>query len=177
MKKELKIYIIRHGEKIEGENMPLTEKGKKQAKLVAKRLKKLSIRKMYSSDLKRCKETAEIIKKQIKIPIIFEKSLREVPNKVKEQPRKYKKEIKNIKKFWEKINKKRGTMLVVGSGIVNRILISFALKIDPSKANFMQHETGLTKIEKNYKKKRYRIWHINDVSHLPDKMRAAYILK
>lgn len=171
MKKELNIYIIRHGEKIEGDNMPLTERGRKQAELVAKRLKKLGIQKMYSSDLKRCKETAEIIKKQIKIPIIFEKALREVPSQVKEQPKKYKKEIRIVRRFWEKIHKKTGTILLVSSGIVNRILISFALEIDPSKANFMQYTTGVTRLERNYKKKRYRVWHINDTSHLPDKMR------
>lgn len=170
MKKELNIYIIRHGEKI-GDESGLTKIGKKQVKLLTKRLSKLKINKIYSSDLQRCKETAEIIKKQIKIPIIFEKALREVSNKVKEYPEKHKKEIKNIKKFWGKLHKKTGNILLVSSGIVNRILLSFALKIDPSNANFMQYPTGLTRIEKNYKKKRYRIWHINDTSHLTDKLR------
>ena len=164
------IYIVRHGEKADGENMPLTKRGRKQAELLAKRLKKLEISKIYSSDLERCKETAEIIKRQIKIPIVFEKALREVPSAVKEQPKKYKKEMKIIKKFWEKVHKEQGKILLVGSGIVNRILLSFALKIDPQKAHFMQHPTGLTRIERVEERKRYRVWHMNDTSHLSDKL-------
>ena len=170
MKKRLNIYIVRHGEKIDGENMPLTKRGRKQAELLAKRLRKLKISKMYSSDLERCKETAEIIKKHIKIPIKYDIALREVPNKVKKYPKRYKKEVNIIRKFWSKINKEKGNLLLVSSGIVNRILLSFALKIDTSKANFMQYPTGLTRIEKR-KEKRYRIWHINDTSHLSDKMK------
>ena len=81
-----------------------------------------------------------------------------------------KKEMKIIKKFWEKVHKEQGKILLVGSGIVNRILLSFALKIDPQKAHFMQHPTGLTRIERVEERKRYRVWHMNDTSHLSDKL-------
>jgi len=177
MIKKLNIYIIRHGEKtpstdIHNENNCLTERGKKQVKLLAKRLETFRITKIYSSDLLRCKETAEIIKKELGLPIEYEESLREIPSKVKENPRRYMKKINEIRKFWNKINKMQGNILLVGSGIVNRIFISFALNIDPKKANFMQHPTGLTKLEKNYEKRRYRVWHINDTSHLTSKLRV-----
>src|SRR3990172_3881755 len=139
--KKLNIYIIRHGEKVSDAG-GLTKKGRAQAISLAKRLGKLNITKIYSSDLRRCKETAEIIRKTLKLPIKYEKALREVPGVVKEQPKKYKKEIKIIRNFWNKIDKSGGNILLVSSGIVNRILISFALNIDSSKAHFMQHPTG-----------------------------------
>ena len=161
--------MIRHGEKVSDEG-GLTKKGKAQVNSLAKRLDKLKITKIYSSDLRRCKETAEIIKKTLKLPIKYEKALREVPRIVKEQPKKHKGEIKIIRNFWNKIDKSRGNILLVSSGIVNRILISFSLNIDSSKAHFMQHPTGLTRMEK-VKTNRYRIWHINDTSHLPNKLR------
>lgn len=165
------IYIVRHGEKTE-DGQILTERGKKQTKLLAKRLVKMKINNIYSSDFNRCIETAEIIKKKLKLSYKLEKDLREVPSLVKEQPEKYKKEIDKIKKFWKKVTKEKGNILLVSSGIVNRILISFALDIKSNHANFMQYPTGLTKIEK-INEKRYRIWHINDSSHLPDKLRVA----
>lgn len=173
MKKEkqnLNIYLLRHGEKLNNEDGPLTKIGRSQAKLLAKRLKKLNINKIYSSNLKRCKETAEIISKQLKLPIEYNKALREVPSIVKEQPEKNLKEINVIKKFWEKVKKQNKTILLISSGIVNRIIISFALNIESPKANFMQYPTGLTKMEK-VNDKRFRIWYINDTSHLPDKLK------
>lgn len=150
----------------------LTERGKKQVKLLVKRLEKIKIKNIYSSNLNRCIETAEMIKKKLKISYKLEKALREVPDLVKEQPEKHKKEIDKIKKFWEKLTKEKGKVLLVSSGIVNRILISFAIDIKPSHANFMQYPTGLTKIEK-INKKRYKIWYIDDTSHLPDKLRVV----
>ena len=163
------IYIIRHGEKSDDEKN-LTKKGKRQSECLADRLKKLNITKIYSSDLQRCKETAEIIQKKLRLPINYKKALREVPRRIKEQPKRNKKEIKILRNFWNKIDKSRRNLLLVSSGIVNRILISFALNIDSPKANFMQYPTGLTKIEK-IKKNRYRIGYINDTSHLPNKLK------
>ncbi len=172
MEKTLNIYIIRHGEKDKEENGSLTKKGRAQATLLANRLNKLKITKIYSSDLIRCKETAEIISKKIKLPIKYEKALREISSEVKEKPSKHKNKINKIGKFWNKLDKQKGNILLVSSGIVNRILMSFALKINPSKANFMQDNTGFTRLEKNKKKNRYRFWHVNDISHLPNKLRT-----
>src|SRR3989344_139516 len=121
MEPKLNIYIIRHGEKINSEN-GLTNRGKQQARLLAKRLGKLKISKIYSSDLERCKETAKIIQKELKLPIKYEKSLMEVPSEVKEKPKKHIKKINIIKKFWDKLGKKQGNILLSSSGIVNRIL-------------------------------------------------------
>jgi broad specificity phosphatase PhoE len=92
---------------------------------------------------------------------------------VKEHPKKYKKETKTIRGFWRKVDRSRGNVLLVSSGIVNRILISFSLGIESSRANFMQYPTGLTRIEWVKERGRYRIWYINDTSHLPTKLKIA----
>ncbi|PIO08620.1 hypothetical protein COU59_00935 [Candidatus Pacearchaeota archaeon CG10_big_fil_rev_8_21_14_0_10_34_12] len=171
MENKLNIYIIRHGEKIGGEK-GLTKKGMAQVGSLTKRLGKLKITNIYSSDLLRCRETSDIIKRTLKLHVKYEKALREVPSIIKENPKKHKKEIKIIKDFWNKLDKANGNILLVSSGIVNRILISFSLNINSSNANFMQYQTGLTRMEK-VKKKKYRIWYINDTSHLSNKLKIV----
>jgi len=81
-----KLYLIRHGEsewnalkKIQGQqDIPLTEKGIKQAKLIGNRLIKEDIEKIYSSDLKRAYDTAKIIGDILDIDVIPVKELREI---------------------------------------------------------------------------------------------------
>ncbi|MBU2616614.1 MAG: histidine phosphatase family protein [Nanoarchaeota archaeon] len=68
----MKVYLIRHGES-EGNKLginqgqkndfSLTEKGREQARKIGERLEKEKICAVYSSDLERAKETAEIIGK------------------------------------------------------------------------------------------------------------------
>ena len=66
----MRVYLIRHGKKekervlnFEGyPDMRLTEIGQKQAYLTGKHLSKISFDAVYSSDLVRANETAEIIK-------------------------------------------------------------------------------------------------------------------
>ena len=96
-------FILRHGlakQNINGivnsspeENFPLTQKGKSQAKKAVLKLKKLldsscqSPRRntgkekldiIFSSDLQRCKETAEIISNELGAKIIFSSELRDL---------------------------------------------------------------------------------------------------
>ncbi len=81
-----KIYLIRHGEsewnflgKVQGQkNTKLTDLGKSQAKAMGKRLKIENIDIIYSSDLERALNTAEIIGSQINKPVIVSKSIREI---------------------------------------------------------------------------------------------------
>ena len=78
-------YIVRHGQtdwnvagKWQGqENIPLNDTGRTQAKEAAERLKDLHIDLIISSDLLRCRETAEIIAKELGTELIFDKNLRE----------------------------------------------------------------------------------------------------
>ncbi len=83
-------YLLRHAEsKSNKENIavsketktkkyPLTQKGLKQAKTLAKKLKKEKIDIIFASPLLRTKQTAEIIAKEIKVPVKFDKRLQEI---------------------------------------------------------------------------------------------------
>ncbi len=81
----MNLYLIRHGEtdwnkhgRIQGHlDIPLNQQGRLQAKILATKLKDLHIEKIYSSDLSRAYQTAEIIKKTIDSPLISENRLRE----------------------------------------------------------------------------------------------------
>ena len=80
-----KIIMVRHGEtiwntekRIQGNaNTPLTDAGIQQAEKTGKRLNIESIDEIYSSDLGRAVQTAEIINKHLKLNIEFIKGLRE----------------------------------------------------------------------------------------------------
>jgi len=57
----MKVIFVRHGKTREGKDKEgLIKEGKKQALLLAKKFKNVKISKIYSSDLKRAKETAKI---------------------------------------------------------------------------------------------------------------------
>jgi len=83
----MKLILIRHGETKEGKRgiilgqMPgtLSIKGKATAKQIASFIKSTDINPsvIFSSDLRRAKETAEIITKTLKLPIKYDQLLRE----------------------------------------------------------------------------------------------------
>lgn len=82
----MKIFLIRHGESEanakgidQGQKIDtgLSEKGKEQARKIAERLKNEKIETIYSSDLKRAKETAKKIAKFHNLEVIQDKRLRE----------------------------------------------------------------------------------------------------
>ncbi|MDD3735335.1 MAG: histidine phosphatase family protein [Candidatus Pacebacteria bacterium] len=81
------IFIMRHTQaktnaslkisaKIEG--FPLTKKGISQAEKIGKNLKDKNIDLIFSSPVQRCRETAQIISKIVKKPVIFDERLREI---------------------------------------------------------------------------------------------------
>lgn len=88
MKLNNKYYIIRHGEAQSNINRiisswpetfynPLTSKGIKQVKISAKKLEKINFDLIFSSDLTRAKQTAEILADKIDRKIKLDKRLRE----------------------------------------------------------------------------------------------------
>lgn len=90
MNKLTKIFVVRHGqskfnatENIEsythdGElGSPLTEKGREQAKDIARKLKHLEFSAILSSDLNRTRETAEIIAKEERLTVATDSTIRE----------------------------------------------------------------------------------------------------
>ena len=78
-------FLVRHGETegnakriVQGHgNTPLNENGKSQARLAGEKLKNQDIELIISSDIGRCKETAEIIAQATGAEIIFDEALRE----------------------------------------------------------------------------------------------------
>lgn len=80
------IYIIRHGETdwntkrlLQGvTDIPLNQNGIEVARLTAEGLKDVKFDIIFTSPLKRAKETAEIIRGSRKIPIIEDERLREI---------------------------------------------------------------------------------------------------
>jgi broad specificity phosphatase PhoE len=80
----MKLYLVRHGqsegnlkETHQGENVPLSEEGIKQAKLLAKRLKDKKISTIYASPFLRAQNTAETIASELEIPIVYMDELKE----------------------------------------------------------------------------------------------------
>ncbi len=83
---ETRIVLIRHGEtewnragRIQGyqADSPLTETGREQARALAARLAREGIDALYSSDAGRTRETADPIGAAIRLPVMYEKALRE----------------------------------------------------------------------------------------------------
>lgn len=85
MQKYCTLYLIRHGETewnvkklIQGQkDIPLNEKGRKQAEKLAEKLIKIKFDAVFSSDLIRAKKTAEIIFLEKKLAVQTTKALRE----------------------------------------------------------------------------------------------------
>jgi len=81
------VYFVRHGESqasaqdiFQKDDDPLSEKGKKQVKILAERLKQPSIGNIYSSPLLRAKESAEIVSKRLGKPFEIWEELVETRN-------------------------------------------------------------------------------------------------
>ena len=79
------IYLVRHGEtdwnsagRFQGHaNIPLNERGKMQAQEAYEKLRNIDFDLIYSSDLERAAETAQIINANRDIPIQYDVRLRE----------------------------------------------------------------------------------------------------
>lgn len=77
------IYLIRHGLDDENyiggwSNVSLTDEGINQVEKTIDYLKQLKIKLIISSDIKRASQTADIINKYLKVPIIYTSILREL---------------------------------------------------------------------------------------------------
>lgn len=79
------LYLLRHGETdwnvknlVQGHSdIPLNKNGEKQAKQLAKKLKRIKFSAVFSSDLLRAKKTAEIIAVEHNLTVITKQVLRE----------------------------------------------------------------------------------------------------
>jgi 2,3-bisphosphoglycerate-dependent phosphoglycerate mutase len=90
------IFLIRHGDAVPAveeivlggayKDQPLSERGRKQAQALAERLKVFPITQIYSSPLRRTRETAEPLIDFLNLPVQIEPDLREVEFTTLEQP-------------------------------------------------------------------------------------------
>lgn len=83
----MNIYLVRHGELYWEDNIKkcigitdkdLNENGVKNAEIVGNFFKDKNIKKIYTSGLKRCKKTAQIISSILNIPYYIESNLEEI---------------------------------------------------------------------------------------------------
>jgi len=183
---EMKIILVRHGEsehnsgKSKSNDSSLTKKGEIQAKHLGEKLKKerIKIDAIYTSNLIRSKQTAEIISKIIKVPI--KKSFDEFNEyhayHVKSKfmgllsPR-----LRALKKLLKKISRDREkdkTILIVAHGKTNRIIIAYLLQIPLGKYLFRlaQHNTGFSVLYWNKTFQNWRLQSMNDFTHLPRRL-------
>ncbi len=138
------IYIVRHGESkwnltgtLQGhKDSPLTETGIKQAKAMAKKLKPIEFKAIFSSDLVRAKHTAEIIALDKKITIKTSQAIRE-GSMGKYEGKKYERFRKELKHLIEQRNQladkdklrfRLDEGIETGEDIINRS-VSFLKKI------------------------------------------------
>lgn len=137
------IYIMRHGEtnfnvekRVQGHsNNPLSENGVQQAKDAIAKLKTLPIKAIICSDTYRAKQTAEIVNAELKLPITYDKRLREigggefegmlrsdVPKEALENPNKFGAEsprdvFTRMKSFFDELKKNKvDKVLIISHG-------------------------------------------------------------
>ena len=177
----MEITFIRHAEKEElGEDPYLTKKGVKQAKHLAKRLKKEKFDELYCSNLNRTKQTADIISRIIGIKPQREESLKEFKAETikkekdgwdREEKNHYSSLINFLKKIAEDPDENK-SILIIAHGITNKIILSHFLNLNLGNIiHFTQRETGVNSIYwmDKFKNWRLRIW--NDDHHIPLKLK------
>jgi broad specificity phosphatase PhoE len=83
----MKVFLVRHGESVGNKagihqtaEMELSDTGRKQAKLIAERLKNQKLNLIYSSTFLRARQTSEIISESLDIPIEYWDFLIELRN-------------------------------------------------------------------------------------------------
>ena len=196
----MKLILVRHGETIEniskicqGQKIggTLTKEGIQQAKKLALRLKDEKIDKIYSSDLKRAKDTAkEIIKYHPKTEVEYTPALRErnwgiyeckkgeeitkaigrktdESNFTPEKGESYAEMRKRISKFINNLIKKehnKTILLVTHGGPIMHLLLHLFQQNYEKHKKYMHHNCALTILEINRKQR--KILTLNCCKHL-----------
>tara|TARA_Y100000310_G_C20671101_1_gene810338 strand:+ start:138 stop:671 length:534 start_codon:yes stop_codon:yes gene_type:complete len=133
----MKIYLIRHGETdLNIEGVPLTKKGKNEAKKVAKELLKYNFEIVYFSDLLRAKQTAEVyLNINSKIKSIEDERLREIycvliggPEKIGTSKNREMNDKKRADEIFEEILNKGKDVVIFCHGNIIRYYLNKVLK-------------------------------------------------
>ncbi|UCE06345.1 MAG: histidine phosphatase family protein [bacterium] len=180
---------------------PLTDLGYRQAEATAKRIAFLTTNKefvLYSSDLLRAKQTAEIISYKLGIKITFSKQLREINNGVAVgKTKEWANEHRNVtsgesfsidyrefdkgeswREFYNRIcnfmkivlEKDEEQILIVSHGCAIGYIIAWWMQFTPLmlEQNCFQSKPGSISILKKNKYKQHSIILFNDTCHLID---------
>lgn len=185
------IYLMRHGQAAYAATKPkdvhgyLTDLGRQQAQLAAKRLSQLPISAIYHSDLKRATETAEFIATQLPhVPLHSTALLRECipcvpirpiawavnipPEKIQENQQRL--EYIFARYFTVTGDDERHDVLVCHGNIL-RYLICRALQVSPQAwINADIHNCGISEV--SIETGRIMLISHNDTGHLPYAMRT-----
>jgi len=197
----LKLILVRHTESLANKkgiyqgqtyDTNLTDLGKKQAELVAKRLKKIKIQAIYSSPLKRTLQTATIIALNKGMKVFLDKNLIEISHgqwegrKIawvkKKYPLLYKtwkttpqkaqmpqgencqQVFKRVLKFLQKLQKQKGMVVVVSHDLILRLILMKVLGLSIGHLWRFKIDNGaLSMVELEPKK---RVLFLNDTCHL-----------
>lgn len=169
------VFFVRHGDRIhipgtpEPHDFSLSKKGIVQARAVSNRLYKIKdeIDKIYCSDMKRAKETAQIIAKKLNKKIKIIPEFRELHNQIERRKLKrfidknywkeYIKFNKSLKKLDEILEKNKGKVIViVAHGRIMRSWIFGKLGLSMYKRHaFDYHNCHLSKVRFQGKKLNY----------------------
>ena len=187
-----KIFLVRHGQTdanlnhvVQGQSdTPLNENGIRQAKDVASKLKNVNAEVVISSDLKRARQTAEIISRTCGLPLILDERLREMklglwegktfedvmkdPAAViwSEKPSQWKingsETLEEVQKRMvaaiSEFSKRYETFIVVSHGIAISTFVIFVKKLSlDSMWNYLPDNTAVMEIEMNSSLEKSRV--------------------
>lgn len=173
----MRIYLIRHGEKakrtIEKEDPSLTQEGERQIKLLARRLKldKVITNRIYASSHIRSVETAEILSKELLIPVIRDDRLVELERELFYD---LNSEINTekviaVKKFVDELVSKKQDVILAMHGQINRAIISYLTGISLKETRFFAIEFGslsVLELTDVHGETMWRLKKLNDTTHL-----------
>jgi len=196
----LKIYLIRHGETDfnrksmeygQSDETSLNKRGLEQVKKLSLRLKYIRVDKIFSSQVRRAIQTAEVLSKYLRIPVIKDERLKEYePGKVDPSSEEWSKEykrmlnegmskydirpfggeniwdlIKRAKSFLEEIEKEKGTIVIISHSGFNEVFINLSQKREKDDfVHLKQDNTSINILERD--KKKWCVKVINDSSHI-----------
>lgn len=164
--KQLTVIFTRHGEKTLTGNS-LTKRGRSQIEHLGDYLKDQKITKIISSTMNRSIQSAEIISTKLKLPFTKDPRIKEIDSLA---PLRYKKNKPRIESFFKELIKMTGNVLVCSHGNINRVLISFILKVPPKNIKIVQIPSCINVLERN-KNGIINLVTINETSHLPKKLK------
>jgi broad specificity phosphatase PhoE len=182
----MKLYLVRHGQSLSNAELEikdrnhLSDMGRRQAKYLAKRLKKIKFDEFYCSDLDRSKQTSEIVSKSIKlkpkiVPELNEYETLNIKSDEKEWPKEESLRKNKLLKFVDKITKNpedEKNILIIAHGITNRIILSYLLDLPLKRiVVFTHNNAGMSKLRWSEKFQNWQLAKMNDYQHVPRRFR------